>query len=167
VAVAVTTAIAKAVASSAVVVVVVSVAATSLGAVLKVKAMAVSSHALMTVVLTAVKTTALKVAPTTVLMHLVATASSHAKAHLAVTSVRVEVLKAVARRAATSVPHVASKIAHHAALMTVPPHVAHALRLKLVAHRLTSQAVQPLASRLVAVLTLKNAHPSHAHLVDE
>jgi hypothetical protein len=115
----------------------------------------------MTVVLTAVKTTALKVAQKTVLMHLVATASSHVKARHAATLARIVALKAAA------VHLVASKTVHHAALMTVPPHVAHALRLKLVAHRLTSQAVQPLASRLVAVLTLKNAHPSHAHLVDE
>jgi hypothetical protein len=74
--------------------------------------------------------------------------------------------KAMAHHVATSVLLVASKTAHRAALMTVPQHVAHALRLKQVAHRLTSQAVQPVASRLVAVLTLKNAHLSHAHLVN-
>jgi hypothetical protein len=66
----------------------------------------------------------------------------------------------------TSVPHVASKTAHHAALMTVPQHVAHALRLRQVAHRLTSQHAQRQASRLVAVLMPKNAHLSHAHLVN-
>jgi hypothetical protein len=80
--------------------------------------------------------------------------------------VRTVALKAVVRLVATSVPHVASKIVPHAALMTAPHHVAHALRLKQVAHRLTSQPVQPVASRLVAVLTLKNAHLSHAHPVD-
>jgi hypothetical protein len=68
---------------------------------------------------------------------------------------------------ATSVPHVASKNALRAALMTVPQPVAHARHLKPVVHHSTSQAVQLVASRLVAVLTQKNAHPSHAHLVDQ
>jgi uncharacterized membrane protein YheB (UPF0754 family) len=163
--------------------VVVSVAATSLVAVLKVKAMAASSHARMTVVLTTalkdVRKTVSKAVKTIVLMHLVATASSHVKARLAATLVRTVALKAVvvhlvatlakamAHHVATSVPHVASKTARHAALMTVPQHVVHAPRLKQVAHRLTSQAVQPVASRLVAVLMQKNAHLSHAHLVNE
>jgi hypothetical protein len=118
-------------------------------------------------------------------MHLVATASSHVKAHHAATSVTTAVsvktvasaakavahlvatlAKTMAHHVATSVPHVASKTALHAALMTVLQHVAHALRLKQVAHRLTSQAVQPVASRLAAVLTLKNALLSHVHLVN-
>jgi hypothetical protein len=86
--------------------------------------------------------------------------AAKAVAHLVATLVK-------AHHAVTSVLHVASKTAHHAALMTVPQHVALALRLKQVAHRLTSQqAVQPAVSRLVAVLTLKNAHLSHAHLVN-
>jgi IS30 family transposase len=115
--------------------------------------------------------------------HLVATASSHVKAHhaatLETTAVSMKTVasaaKAVAHlvatlvkahHAVTSVLHVASKTAHHAALMTVPQHVAHAPRSKQVAHRLTSQHAQPVASRLVVVLTLKNAHLSHVHLVN-
>jgi hypothetical protein len=74
--------------------------------------------------------------------------------------------KARVHHAATSVPHVTSKTADHAALMTVLQHVDHALHLKQVAHRLISLAVQPVASRLVAVLMQKNAHLSHAHLVN-
>ena len=160
----------------------VSVAATSLVAVLKVKAMAASSHARMTVVLTTalkvVRKTVSKAVKTIVLMHLVATASSHVKARLAATSVRTVALKAVvvhlvatlakamAPHVATSVRLVASKTAHHAALTTVPPHAAHAPRLKQVAHPLTNQAVQPVASRLEAVLMRRNAHLSYAHLVN-
>jgi hypothetical protein len=87
--------------------------------------------------------------------------AAKAVAHLVAT-----LAKAMAHHVATSVLLVASKTAHRAALMTVPQHVAHALRLKQVAHRLTSQAVQPVASRLVAVLTLKNAHLSHVRLVN-
>ena len=163
---------AKAAASLAAVAVVVAlVAAASLVAVLKAKAMAVSNLARKSVVLTAVKTTVLK--------HLVATASSHAKVRLAATLVKTvvsakvavahfEVILAMAKAhpAVTLVPHVASKSAPPAALTTVPPHVAHAPRLKQAAHRLTSQAVQPVASRLVAVLTPKSVHLSHAHHVN-
>ena len=160
---------AKAAASSVAVVVGVALAAaTSLAVALKVKVMAVLSRALMTVALTTVKTTALK--------PLVATAPSHAKARLAETLVRAVVsqntvglkvvaahheatlAKAKAHHAVTSVPHAAS--------MTVHPHVAHAPHLKQVARPLTNLVVQPVVSRLVAVLMRRNAHPSLAHLVN-
>jgi hypothetical protein len=74
--------------------------------------------------------------------------------------------KAKAHHVATLVRHVALKIVRLAALMTVLQHAAHAPRLKQVAHLLTSQAVQPVANHLVAVLTLKNVHQSHVHLVN-
>jgi hypothetical protein len=109
----------------------------------------------------ALKTVSKAVKTTTVLMHLVATHSSHVKApHVATLA------KAKVHLAATSVPHVALKTAHLAALMTVPQHVPHAPRLKQVVHRSTNQLVQLLASRLVAVLTPKNVHLSHVHPVN-
>jgi hypothetical protein len=95
----------------------------------------------------------------------VATLSHVAMSHV-VKNHAANLAKAVVHLAATLVPHVVSKIAPHAALKTVRPHAAHVRRLKPAARHLTSQAVQPVASRLVAVLTLKNAHPSHAWLVN-
>jgi superfamily II DNA/RNA helicase len=170
---------AKAAASlAAVAIVAASAAATSLAAAvdaLKVTAKADSSH-VRKVVLRA----ALKVVQTT---HLVATASSHVKVHHAATLATTVVSVKTVASAATAVAHlvatlakahhvatlvllVASKTAHRAVLMTVPQHVDHALRLKQVAHRLTSQHAQRQASRLVAVLMPRSAHLSHAHLVN-
>jgi hypothetical protein len=128
---------------------------------LKATAKAASSHVQKVVSKVALKTVSKAVKTTTVLMTVVVTRSSHVKARLAVT-----LAKAKAHHVATSVPHVALKTAHLAALMTVPQHVAHVPRLKQVVHRSTSQLVQLLASRLVAVLTLRNAHLSHAHRVN-
>jgi hypothetical protein len=138
---------------------------------LKAMAKAASSH---------VRKAALKaVKTTTVLTPLVATALSHVKALLAATSVRAVVsaqtavaplvatlAKAKAPLAATLVPHVALKTVHREALMTVPQHAAHVLRLKQVAHRLTSQLAQRQASLLVAALMPRSAHLSHAHRVN-
>jgi hypothetical protein len=153
-------------------------AATNLVAVvdaLKAMAKAASSH----VRKAALKAVSKAVKTTTVLTPLVATALSHVKALLAATSVRAVVsaqtavaplvatlAKAKAPLAATLVPHVALKTVHREALMTVPQHAAHVLRLKQVAHRLTSQLAQRQASLLVAALMPRSAHLSHAHRVN-
>jgi hypothetical protein len=169
---------------AAVAVVLAAISSAAALSVQKVTAMVASNHALMTVahrvtVLKVDLTTASKVAKTRLVLKIavvVATLSrvtmSHVvKIHAATlakaVAAHVAILaKVMVHHAATSVRHVASKIAPHAALKTAHLHVAHVPRLKQVVHRLTSQAVQPVASRLVAVLMRRSAHLNHACLVN-
>ena len=135
----------------------INLVAVAVAVALKVTAKAASNLVQKVALKDALKIVSKVVKTTTVPMTVVATRSSHVKVPHVATLAKVR-----AHHAVTSVHHVALKTAHRAALTTVPQPVAHVLRLKQVAHRSTNQHVQLLASRLVAVLTLKNALLSHA-----